>query len=169
MLSLSNTTGYAVHALVCLTRCNAEWYLAKDVSACSGVPLAYLQKVLAQLRDAGLVEGKRGYRGGFRLARPAEEITMMEVAEIVDSEIREPKCLLGLKACSDEDPCPSHAFWKEGRKRLFEELQRLTIGEIADFGFPTLVDQGGEGNSISNSNRSKFGPGLLPILQSDET
>ncbi len=135
MLSLSNTTGYAVQALVCLSHCDPEWHLAKDISICSGAPLAYLQKVLSQLRDAGLVNGKRGYRGGFRLARPADEITLMHVAEILDPEIRLPKCLLGFKACSEDDPCPSHSFWKKDRERLFAELQRLTIADIANFTF----------------------------------
>lgn len=64
----------------------------------------------AELR---LVESKRGYRGGFQLARPAAQTTLREVAEAVEGHKWLPQCLLGLEKCLDERACPTRAFWSQ--------------------------------------------------------
>jgi Rrf2 family protein len=86
MLSLSQTSGHAILALSCLCETAGRFVLAKDIAACTGVSLPYLSKVLDAMRRTGLIEGKRGYRGGFGLARPAAEISRLHVAEAVDGQ-----------------------------------------------------------------------------------
>ncbi|MEE8368754.1 MAG: Rrf2 family transcriptional regulator [Thermoanaerobaculia bacterium] len=152
MLSLSQTTGYAIQALGCLARCGEEWHLAKDIADCSDVPLPYLQKILHTLRVVGLVEAKRGYRGGFKLVKPAEEISLLEVAQCLDPEIREPRCLLGFRACSDESACSMHHFWEPERRRLLAELGRMTVAEVVDSG-ATMIGHGESGLARENQPR----------------
>jgi len=133
MLALSQTTGYAILALTCLERRGEQWVLAKDISRCTGVPLPYLSKMMHALGDSGLIEAKRGYRGGFRLARSANKITLMDITEAVESKAWLPKCLLGLEHCSDERACPTHAFWSKERARIERELRKRTLREVARF------------------------------------
>ena len=134
MLSLSQPIGHAVLALSCLEQCgDAEWRLAKDLSACSGVPLPSLSKVLNTLGQAGLVKAKRGYRGGFKLARAAGEISLSEVAEAVEPQIAEPRCFLGFAECSDERSCPAHDFWCEERARIQAYLSQMTVSDVGEF------------------------------------
>lgn len=133
MLCLSQTTGYAILALSCLEGCGERWVLAKDMAHCTGVPLPYLSKTLHALGGSGLIEAKRGYRGGFRLARPADQISLLDIAEAVEGESWSPQCLLGLEGCSDERACPTHTFWAKQREKIEAELQRRTLCDVATF------------------------------------
>lgn len=133
MLSFSQTTGYGVLACSCLDRCSDGWLLAKDIARCSGVPLPYLSKVLSGLSSCGIVRAKRGYRGGYRLARPGDEITLLEVVEAVAGQTWGSDCLLGLGACSDECPCPMHDFWSRRRSELERELRAKTVRDVGKF------------------------------------
>jgi Rrf2 family protein len=94
---------------------------------------AYLSKVLHSLTGAGLLEAKRGYHGGFRLARPASEITLAHVVAAVEGEDWSERCLLGLEGCSDDRSCPTHAFWGVERERIRGRLEQVTLQQIADF------------------------------------
>lgn len=132
MLSLSLTTGYAVLALSCLRQCDRELVLAKDIAKCTGIPLPYLLKLLHAMRKAGLVTAKRGYRGGFALTRPAERISLLEVAEAVDGQKWLPRCLLGLDDCSDKRQCPTHDFWKIQRRKIEAKLRQTTVRDVAE-------------------------------------
>ncbi|MHC5013665.1 MAG: RrF2 family transcriptional regulator [Planctomycetota bacterium] len=71
MLSLSHTTGYAILALACLEGAGGRWVLSTEIAELTGTPRPYLSRVLHTLRRSGLVRAKRGYRGGFALARAA--------------------------------------------------------------------------------------------------
>ena len=115
MLALSQTTGYAVLALSCLDGCGDRWVLAKNISECTGISLPYLSKMLHALTGSGVIVAKRGYRGGFQLAQPADQITLLEVVEAVEGQAWMPRCLLGLDECSDQRACPTHEFWKKQR------------------------------------------------------
>lgn len=133
MLSLSQTTGYAILALSCLKQCGCDLVQAKDIAECTGIPLPYLLKLLHAMGKADLVIAKRGYRGGFALARPAEQISLMDVAEAVDGQAWLPKCLLGLEDCSDQRQCPTHNFWKTQRQKIEAELRQTTVKDVAEF------------------------------------
>jgi len=134
VLSLSQPVGHAILAISCLERCSgADWNLAKDLSACSGVPLPSLSKVLNTLGQAGLVKTKRGYRGGFMMARPGREISLREVVEAVEPRVDEPRCFLGFAECSDDRGCPAHEFWKEERLKIQEYLERMTVADVGEF------------------------------------
>ncbi|MEX0776113.1 MAG: Rrf2 family transcriptional regulator [Phycisphaeraceae bacterium] len=133
MLSLSHTTGYAVLALSCLRQCGSKLMLARDIAQCTGIPLPYLLKLMLAMGKAELVVAKRGYRGGFALARPAETISLLDVAEAVEGQAWLPRCLLGLDECSDKRGCPTHDFWKVERLKIEAKLHKTTLKDVAEF------------------------------------
>ena len=133
MLSLTQTTGYAVRALGCLADGGADFLMARQVSDCTGIPLPYLSKVLNALAREGLIEAKRGYQGGFRLRRHASAISLLEVADAVEGPDWRNACLLGLDGCHTEDPCPAHPFWEKHRTEIERELGRLTVADMAEY------------------------------------
>jgi Rrf2 family transcriptional regulator, iron-sulfur cluster assembly transcription factor len=133
MLALSQTTGYAILALGCLDGCRGRLVLAREIAACTGTPLPYLSKLLHALCLQGLIEGKRGYRGGFVLSRPADQISLLEVAEAVEGQSWLPECLLGLAECSALQCCPTHEFWVVERQRIEEKLRTTTVADVAAF------------------------------------
>ena len=99
----------------------------------TGVPLPSLSKVLNSLGQAGLVKAKRGYKGGFMLARSGDEITLRQVAEAVDPKLNQPRCFLGFAECSEERSCPAHDFWCRTRKKTMAYLEDLTVADVGDF------------------------------------
>lgn len=133
MFSLSSTVGYAIRALACLEAGNCPTRYVRDIARCSQVPQAYLAKIFARLVRAGLLVSKRGVCGGTSLARPATEITLLQIVEAVEGPVETPSCLIGMQQCGDECACPAHEFWKPIRHIIAERFSRLTLAEIIEF------------------------------------
>ncbi|MHB8901636.1 MAG: RrF2 family transcriptional regulator [Thermoguttaceae bacterium] len=160
MISLTHTTGYAVLALACIGAHGRNWVRTDKVHACTGVPKPYLRKILNALGRAGLIETKRGYQGGVVLARPPEEITLMDIVEAVEpSEPGSKNCLLGLVGCSDANPCPMRHFWRKERLRIEDELLRVTLADAAKYvknshGILTACDSSPSDKRIKKTSNS---------------
>lgn len=133
MFGLSSSSSYAVLALSSLAGAGDSWILARNLSAAIDAPLPYLSKILHGLAGAGIVEAKRGYRGGFRLLREPEQLTVGEIVIAVEGPDFLEGCLLGKAECSDRRACPAHAFWGLERERIRDQLQRMTLAEVAAF------------------------------------
>jgi Rrf2 family protein len=130
MLSLSVTTGYAIKALMCLESGDCVPRHLSDIAQCTGVPRAYLAKILNALAQQGLVATKRGYRGGILLARNAEEISLLQIVEAVEGSQWLGECLLGMDACDILTICPTHDFWARFRREITEELRATTLASF---------------------------------------
>ena len=133
MFGLSQTTGYAIQALGCLLESGDGWDQAEDIAVCTAVPLPYLRKILNALSRAGLVETKRGYRGGYRLTSDTASMTVFDVAAAVEGGEWPLRCIMGFSTCSDGRCCPAHNFWKTERFRIETELRRITIRDVVQF------------------------------------
>lgn len=133
MLSLSQTTGYAILALGCLYEQKFGWVKSVAIARCTGIPGAYLSKVLHNLRNSGLICAKRGTFGGYALLRPKARINLYDVAVAVEGAVERPTCLLGLSECSDENLCPAHTFWKRERDRINRRLKKTRLNDAAHF------------------------------------
>ncbi len=137
MLSLSQTTGYAILALSCLVEEQDRWVLSKDIAATTDIPGPYLSRVLHALGRSGLIRTKRGYRGGFALARPASRISLLDVAEAVEGRHWKAPCLLGLTSCAQVRACPTHEFWMRELARIERELRQITLAQVGGFARPS--------------------------------
>lgn len=131
MFSLSITSGYAVMALRCLEKAGEGWVSAPQISECSGIPQAYLSKILNSLGRSGLLEGRRGPKGGFRLLRHPQEISVWEVTEAIEAEGWLSRCILGLDTCEGKRPCPLHGFWVAKRAELEAALRAVSVEDMA--------------------------------------
>jgi len=133
MLSVSRTSSYAIAALSRLADATETWTLASELCADTGIPGPYLSKILHLLGKARLILSKRGYKGGFMLARSPSVISVLEVVEAVEGPDCLGECLLGQAVCSDDRACPTHEFWKTERERIRELLAALTLETVAQF------------------------------------
>ena len=88
-MRFGHTTKYALESLAFLIRCHAreEWGQIKDIAASCGIPRKYLEQVLLDLKSAGIVESKKGQRGGYRLSRRPDEINLAQVLAAVQGEL----------------------------------------------------------------------------------
>ena len=133
MLSLSQTTGYAILALGFMNECGGRLVLAKDITRCTHIPLPYLSKILNALTRTGLIVGKRGYQGGFALSRSADKITLLDVAEAVEGPDWLPTCMLGIVGCSKQPLCPIHDYCMAQRAKIITELRHITLTDISTY------------------------------------
>lgn len=116
----------------------------KAVAAAESLPLAYLERIAALLKKAGLVEATRGAHGGYLLARPAEEITMDAVVLALEGAIAPMDCFVddrdGRVACShptDTEHCATKLLWTRVQMGVIKSLQRTTLAELVEFASPT--------------------------------
>ena len=133
MLALSQASGYAILAASCLNGPDGAFILTRDIAACTGAPLPYLSKIFGSLSRAGLVQGRKGLHGGFRLRQPLRETSVAQVVEAVVGPGWDEHCLMGLEGCSDERACPLHEDWKRVRQQIVGHLRATTMAEIVEF------------------------------------
>lgn len=105
---------------------------AKDLAPATGVPPAYVSKVLQQLSESGLLISQRGHHGGFRLARPPSEIRFVDVLSAVNAHPRGQLCVFGWGACNPDDPCPLHPVWNELSTAVVDWAESTTLADIGE-------------------------------------
>lgn len=131
---LSQTGEYALRAALYLARHEDEAPSRVDDAARSlGVPRNYLSKILHEMGKQGLLNSTRGPKGGFRLAEPADRISLARVVERFDPEFlsEEGRCILGRMRCSDRDPCAAHHRWKGVAAAIRSFFRETTLAELA--------------------------------------
>ncbi len=114
----------------------------KAIAASEGLPLAYLERIVALLKKGGLVESTRGAHGGYRLAKPPEDIRMDTVVLALEGAVAPMSCFVddttdGAKVlCShhdDGDQCATKLLWMRVQGGVIEALQRTTLAELVVF------------------------------------
>ncbi|HEY2142654.1 MAG TPA: Rrf2 family transcriptional regulator [Solirubrobacteraceae bacterium] len=138
-MMFSTKAEYGVRVMVELARRAGEDPIPlAEIAAHDELPLAYLEHLVARLRKAGLVDSRRGSRGGYLLARPAGEITMAEVVEALEGSIAPIECISqaadGSIVCSREtDPghvCPTKLLWTRVRGSIVRTLNDTTLADL---------------------------------------
>ncbi|MGI9519080.1 MAG: Rrf2 family transcriptional regulator [Pirellulaceae bacterium] len=125
---ISATAQYALRAVVYLAGGENGLVSRDEIAESTIVPREYLSKVLVELEAAGIVESRRGRGGGYRLSRPAEEITTLEVVLCVDEIPRITECPLGF---SDHVKlCPMHKLLDDTSRLVEETLSATTIADL---------------------------------------
>lgn len=81
---------------------------------------------------AEILESARGPGGGYKLALPADQISLYDIKAAVDGVAELNACAVGLAVCSDETPCPLHDTWKPIRAQINDYLMRTTLQRMAE-------------------------------------
>lgn len=102
-----------------------------DISQTQGISLSYLEQLFAHLRRKNLVEGTRGPGGGYRLARPANAITIAEIITAVDERVDATRCA-GQENCQEGERCLTHDLWSELSDQIYNFLNGITLAEFVE-------------------------------------
>ena len=130
----SNPTEYAIRGLgelACRCGGDAGVVLLDRLVEGTDLPRDFLAKIFQQLVRAGILRSARGRRGGFALARPAHQITLMQIVEAIEGPQTMDRCVVGLAQCNDHMPCPQHDLYKPIRQRLRDYLETTTVADMA--------------------------------------
>lgn len=133
---------YGVRLLVELGRQDGEGPVSlKAIAESERLPLAYLERIVALLKRAGLVESTRGARGGYRLARDPSQVTMDEAISALEGEVAPMSCFYDDASgervlCShegDAQACATRLLWLRVQGGVSEALGRTTLAELVAF------------------------------------
>jgi Rrf2 family iron-sulfur cluster assembly transcriptional regulator len=130
---ITRTGVHALKAMAYLAGLPAGAYEgAGEIAARIKAPRNYLGKLLRQLARAGLLEGRKGSRGGFRLARARGSISLYDVLEPIEYVSRIKGCILGRAQCTRKEHCMLHEGWARVRKEYLGFLRDTNLSEVAD-------------------------------------
>ncbi len=125
----STATGYALQTLAVLPE-DGSYYLARSMAKQLDLPGPYLAKILQNLVQAGILESVRGPKGGFRLARPAQAVTVGEVVAALEGPGSLQGCVMGFPNCGPENPCPMHSAWSQVKAQMGASMTQTTIRDL---------------------------------------
>ena len=113
----------------CEEGCNIE---LKEIAEEREIPKHFLSKILQQLVREKLLCSMKGPHGGFRLSRDPATITLIDIVEAIDGVEIFDECGIGLRQCTDTDPCPIHDNFKILREQIKELFQTKTLETLAN-------------------------------------
>ena len=130
-LRFSRTTDYGLRAALEIARA-AEGQLVtrQAIAQATGAPVSVIAQPLAALVRAGLLGARAGPHGGYRLARPAAEVSIHEVVIALEGEARPERCVLHEGACSRQEACPFHAVLEAAQQRFLDTLRATTLADV---------------------------------------
>lgn len=128
----TNATEYAIRGLAELAgRSTGGNMLLDQLVAGTDLPRDFMAKIFQKLVRGGILVSAKGRGGGFALARPAHQISLMQVVEAMEGPQLLDRCVVGLERCNDQMPCPQHDLYKPIRQRLKDYLNTTSVADLA--------------------------------------
>ncbi|MHB1006294.1 MAG: RrF2 family transcriptional regulator [Chloroflexota bacterium] len=138
VLKVTEATSLAVHAAVILAEAEGAPRTVAEMASILQSSQAHLAKVMQRLAHAGLATATRGPRGGFVLARPAEETTLLHLYETIEGPLCPSNCLLGKPACAGRH-CVLGDLVQTLNQQVRDYLSRTTVADLVAAGVRVLT------------------------------
>lgn len=131
-LNLKRPGDYSIRAMIDVTRHHDSGRRkAREIASEQQVPYKSLTQILANLVAAKLVQAKHGPDGGYTLARPATDITLLDIIEAAEGPVTLDRCVLTDGPCDWDTSCPIHDTWTRAQTALIAELASTTLADLA--------------------------------------
>lgn len=132
MFRINKRTDYAVRVCLALAKRPSGTRLSTQVIQDEMlVPRPFLQRIIADLAKAGLLQTYPGPSGGIELARPAETINLRHIWEAIEGPILISECLKAPQTCPLDQGCPVHRRWGRLQILMARELENADLGQLA--------------------------------------
>lgn len=130
-MHLTMTGEYAIRTMIHLSSIpSGSVAQISDISRSWDIPEKFLRKIVARLAKGGLVKSNRGAHGGVALAKPAEEISLLEVIEEVEGPMSLNKCVENPAVCRRTGTCSVHGVWCSAQDLLRGVLATKSFAEL---------------------------------------
>ncbi|MHB0870323.1 MAG: RrF2 family transcriptional regulator [Chloroflexota bacterium] len=131
-MQITRRADYAVRTMLQVAESDGgSTVLTQEVASRQGIPGPFLAKIVLALTRGGLLRSRRGTGGGIVLARPADQITLLQIVEAVDGPIAVNSCVLWPDECARVGICPVHEIWCEAQSLLADRLRGTTVADLA--------------------------------------
>jgi Rrf2 family protein len=138
-MRISAKEDYAVRAVLELAIANGGPLKREQIAQAQDIPTAFLQNILVELRHAEIVEAQRGREGGFRLARPAAEISIADVVRAVTGPLATVRGIRPPAISYATDAEPLREVWIALRANIRAVLEHVTVADLATGKLPAAV------------------------------
>lgn len=134
-LKLSTKGRYGLRAFIDLAVCGESQPVSlASIAQRQEISVSYLEQLMAKLKRAGLVKSVRGVNGGYRLAMPADEISVGDVLRALEGDLTPVECAGidndGKKHCNGSSQCVSKIVWKRINDSINDTVDSIYIGEL---------------------------------------
>ena len=130
MLRVTKLTDYASMVLTVLASDPAAVLSASELAERAGLEVPTVAKLLKPLAQAGLVEGFRGANGGYKLARDAADISLVEIVEAMEGPLGMTECSVHAGQCGIEDSCGVRANWRRINDVVADALRGVSLAQM---------------------------------------
>lgn len=130
---LSQKCQYALRAMYEITLRENDWPIkSSEIARAQAIPARFLENILAQLKQGGFIESKRGREGGYMLADPEREITVGEIIRFIQGPLVPVHCMIEGAAgnCEFASDCPFHSMWERARDAVLEIYDNTTLRSL---------------------------------------
>jgi Rrf2 family protein len=138
-MKLSKRGEYALRALIDLALARAagrDLLQARELASYENLPVNFLEQILVQLKQAGLVNTRRGKHGGYCLAQPPEAIPVGQVVRLIDGPLAPIRCVSQTAyekcSCPDEDHCGLRLLMLDVRNSIAGILDKFTLADVVE-------------------------------------
>ena len=132
MFKMSRLLDYALVILEVLSNCEERGFSATDLAKSTRLPLPTVRKVLKILSDGGVLRSERGVQGGYCLALPLEDITLLRLVEVVDGQFALMQCCDKNDVCDYASDCRVSLGWQRVDALMKEIFRSITLNNIIE-------------------------------------
>jgi Rrf2 family protein len=128
--TLGRKGDYSVRAVLDISNHSGGRRKSREIAEEMDIPSRYLPQILANLVEHGILTAEAGPTGGYLLARPADDVTLLDVVEAAEGPIHIDQCVLRGGPCDWDTSCPVHVPWNRALTALTEQLSQTTFAEL---------------------------------------
>ena len=130
-MQLLNSSQYAIRILGYIANHdNQQLCSAKELSEALTIPYKFLTKIMIKLVNADLIISIRGREGGYKLSKPASEITIIEILNHFNEFAEDTQCILGIGSCNHKNKCALHDQWVKPKSMINKMFENTTLADI---------------------------------------
>ncbi|MFW6457433.1 MAG: RrF2 family transcriptional regulator [Planctomycetota bacterium] len=104
----------------------------ETLSRVQGIPERYLSKLAQELRRAGFIRSVRGAHGGYLLARPAEDVRVVDIVRCLDGSVAPTECVESPDLCENAASCVAREVWADVNESIHEVLEKVTLRDLVE-------------------------------------
>jgi Rrf2 family protein len=133
-MQIRRETDYAIRCVLYLSGSPDEVVMVNEIARAKRIPKSFLSKILQKLARAGIVRSIRGVKGGFRLAKGPESISILDVIEAIEGPVVMNHCAIDKRLCSLSNSCSAHPVWVNVRRKVEDILKSHNFAMLLKMG-----------------------------------
>ncbi len=130
----SKATIYGIKSVVYMAKkqSGSDYVSIREIADQLNIPFHFLTKILQKLTHAGIISSSKGVKGGVRIARNFDSVSLMDLVAAIDKAGDIERCVLGFSKCNGDDPCILHSHWLDPKIMITSMLNNQNLAELAE-------------------------------------